>query len=534
MKKHIHIFFVITLLSLTACDSDFADVNTDPNNADKELFDPNLILPTVSYNYGNLTTGYTGPILFQSMWVQVMASTSTGEANYYSNADKYVMSGSTNSYIQGAWNQGYEAASRIAQMQSLAEEKGMPNLIAVGDIMKVLCLSYVSDIYGDIPYSEALNAEGGTTRPAYDRQQDLYPVMLSDLEAAILAIDPSQDDITNDVFYDGDLDQWKKFGYSLMLKLAMRLVNVNPDLSVEYANKAIAGGVFESANDEAVLPSDETNGYSNSNANALRIVGDLYEVRWSKTMIDYLQATDDPRLAVVAEIPEAGLKANTDISLEGDNTPAQQQGMPNGYDMKGGATDISNEPDYPGGTGSGDDITPIGAYSRPTAIYRNRDATIFVLTYAEVQLLLADAAIRGGYNTTLTAAEYYANGVTGAMQALNKFNGLQVSSEDISEYASANPLDISSDDNALKMINEQLWATTGLLANYNEAWNNWKRSGYPELTPVNYTGNFSNGMIPVRQPYPSTESTTNPENLQQAITNMGGDTWNTRVWWNAE
>ncbi|WP_206363270.1 SusD/RagB family nutrient-binding outer membrane lipoprotein [Sinomicrobium pectinilyticum] len=534
MKKYISILSAAFLLVSTACDSDFAELNTDPNNADEELFDPNLLLPRELYDYGNMTTGYSGPILFQSMWMQIMASTSTGGANYYTNGDKYAISGSTTTYIQSAWNAGYEVTSRVFEMQKLAEEKEMPNLYALGDIVKVLSLSYVSDVYGDIPYSEAGQAEEGNTRPVYDRQEDLYPAMLEDLDAAILALDDSRDEITSDVLYGGDLDQWRKFGYSLMLKLAMRMVDVNPELSVEYANRAIAGGVFESADDEAVLPSDNTNGFANSNANALLTAADIYQVRWSKVLIDYMQATDDPRLAVVAEVPPAGLLANQNGSVVGDNDPDSQLGMPNGYDLNGGSTDISTEPDYPGGTGSGDDATPIGNYSRPTAIYRDRDAPVFVLTYAEIQLLLAEAAIRGGYNTAQTAAEYYENGVTGAMVAINKFGGTQISSGDMADYAANNPLDTGSEENALRMINEQIWATTGLLNNYTEAWNNWKRTGYPELTPVNYSGNFANGMIPVRQIYPSSESTTNPDNLSTAISNMGGNTWNTRVWWDTE
>ncbi len=113
MKKYISLFLTGAMLAVSSCDGDFADINTDPNRANGDVFDPNLILPTVSYNYGNLMTGYTGAILFQSMWVQVLASTSSGGANYYSNADKYVASGSTNSYIQSVWNDGYSTASRV-------------------------------------------------------------------------------------------------------------------------------------------------------------------------------------------------------------------------------------------------------------------------------------------------------------------------------------------------------------------------------------------------------------------------------------
>ncbi|WP_026953684.1 SusD/RagB family nutrient-binding outer membrane lipoprotein [Algoriphagus vanfongensis] len=529
MKKYISILLSGLLLTASGCDGDFADINTNPNSAGSNVFDPNLILPTVSYNYGNMMTGYTGAILFQSMWVQVMASTSTGGANYYSNADKYVASGSTNSYIQSVWNDGFSSASRTFQMQKLAEEKGFSNLYAVGTIWKVLTLSFVSDVYGDIPYSEALRAEEGITQPVYDSQAGAYTAMLSDLEAAIGSLSDSGDAIKNDVLYGGDLSKWRKLGYSIMLRMAMRLVDADPSTAQNYVSKAIAGGVFASTADEAVLVSDQANGYANSSANALNVTDDVYEVRWSDHLIDFLKSTNDPRLSIVAEVPAAGLAANRS-SAAGNNDPAVQVGLPNGYDLRGGATDVSNEPNYPGPTGSGDDIAPIGAYSRPTAIYRDRDAPVFILTYAEVQLLLADAAARG-YGVPGTASSYYAAGVEAALISIGKFGGGSVAPSAAAAYAAANPLDTSSATASLKMINEQIWATTGLFANFVESWNNWKRSGYPELTPVNYSGNFSGGQIPTRQLYPASESTTNPEGLAGGVSSMGGDTWVTRMWW---
>ncbi|MEB2776273.1 SusD/RagB family nutrient-binding outer membrane lipoprotein [Algoriphagus sp. D3-2-R+10] len=533
MKKYISIFLTGFLLAVSSCDGDFAEINTDPNRADGNVFDPNLILPTVSYNYGNMMTGYTGAILFQSMWVQVMASTSTGGANYYSNADKYVASGSTNSYIQSVWNDGYSAASRVYQMQALAEKKGFSNLVAVGEIWKVLTLSFVSDVYGDLPYSEALQAESGITQPKYDSQSEAYMAMLSGLEGALSAINESGDQIKNDVLYSGDLVKWKKLGYSIMLRMAMRLVEVDPSTAQSYVQKAIAGGVFTSTDDEAVLVSDQNNGYANSSANALNVVDDVYEVRWSQKMIDFLKSNNDPRLPIISEVPEPGLAANRNGGAEGNNDPSAQIGMPNGYDLRGGATDITNAPNYPGPTGSGDDVAPIGKYSRPTAIYRDRDAPVFILTYAEIQFLLADAATRG-FSVPGTASSYYASGLEGAMTTIGKFGGGSVSASEASDFAAANPLDTSSTSASLEMINTQIWATTGILANFVESWNNWKRSGYPELNAVNYTGNFSSGQIPRRQLYPASESTTNPQGLANAISNMGGDTWINNVWWDVD
>lgn len=530
MKKYISIFLTGILLAVSSCDGDFADINTDPNRADGSVFDPNLILPTVQFNYGNMMTGYTGAILFQSMWIQAMASTSTGGANYYSNADKYVASGSTNSYIQSVWNDGFSAASRVYQMQSLAETKGLTNLVAVGEIWKVLTLSFVSDVYGDIPYSEALMAEAGITQPKYDSQSAAYMAMLADLDAALSTINPSGDAIKNDVLYGGDLTKWKKLGYSVMLRMAMRLVDADPSTAQSYVQKAVAGGVFASPADEAVLVSDQNNGYANSSANALNVTDDVYEVRWSKKMIDFLKSNNDPRLSIVAEVPEAGLAANKNGASVGNSAPSAQIGLPNGYDLKGGATDISKAPNYPGPTGSGDDVAPIGAYSRPTAIYRDRNAPVFILTYAEIQFLLADAATRG-YSVSGSASSYYSAGLAGAMTTIGKFGGRSVAPGDASAFVAANPLNTSSTMASQMMINQQIWATTSLLANFVESWNNWKRSGYPELTPINYSGNFSSGQIPRRQLYPSGESTTNPEGLANAISNMGGDTWINSVWW---
>lgn len=529
MKKYISLFLTGILLAVSSCDGDFEDINTDPNRADGDVFDPNLILPTVSYNYGNMMTGYTGAVLFQSMWVQVMASTSTGGANYYSNADKYVASGSTNSYIQNVWNDGYSTASRVYQMQKLAETKGFTNLVAVGEIWKVLTLSFVSDIYGDIPYSEALQAESGITQPKFDTQQEAYLAMLADLDAALSSINDAGGEIKNDVLYSGDLVKWKKLGYSIMLRMAMRLAEVDASTAQTYVQKAVAGGVFTSIEDEAVLVSDQVNGYANSSANALNVVDDLYEVRWSNKLIDFLKAKNDPRLSVIAEVPAAGLAANRSTA-PGNNDPSVQIGLPNGYDLRGGATDVVNAPNYPGSTGAGNDLAPIGKYSRPTAIYRDRDAPVFILTFAEVQFLLADAAARG-ITVPGSAASYYAAGLEAALVSIGKFGGGTITPSAAAAFAVANPLDASSAAASLKMINEQIWATTGIFANFVESWNNWKRSGYPELTPVNYTGNFSGGQIPTRQLYPASESSTNPTGLSNAITSMGGDTWTTKVWW---
>ncbi|MFV8327971.1 SusD/RagB family nutrient-binding outer membrane lipoprotein [Flavobacterium sp. ZS1P14] len=529
MTKYIKILFVVVSCFLTSCDGDFEEINTDPNKSGEATFDPNLLLPRALYDYGQRTVGYEGPILFQSMWVQLLASPSTGGANYYDGGDKYVTTGGTFDYVQRIWNGVYTAASTANQMSKLATKKQLPNLAAIGTIVKIMCVSYISDVYGDVPYSEALLLDANISQPKYDKQQDLYPAMLAELDAAVKSLDVSGDKPSSDIYYNGDIAKWRSFGYSLMLKMAMRLTAADAVTAKSYVEKAAAGGVFASVADEAISPTQDATGFDNGNGASFTVAADVYEVRWSKVLIDYLKATNDLRLPVIAEVPGDGLAANK-LYTGGNTNPANQIGFPNGYDTKGGATDVSLEPNYPGASGSGSDVAAIGKYSRPTPMYRNRTTPVFVLTYAQVQFLLAEAAIRG-YAVSGTAAQFYKNGLIGAMTTLNKFGGTQIASGDATIYAAAHPLDISSTAAALKMINEQIWATTGLTGNWVEAWNNWKRSDYPALTPVNYTGNFSSGKIPTRQVYPSSEGSLNTASYTQAVSNMGGDTWITKVWW---
>ncbi|MGV3559035.1 SusD/RagB family nutrient-binding outer membrane lipoprotein [Larkinella arboricola] len=528
-KRLIAIVFLIGALQFS-CTDNFDELNTDPTKASGATFDPNLLLPSAQWSYVNATAGYNGPILFQSMWAQVLASTTSGAANYYSNGDKYVISSNTNSYLASTWNEGYRAASFAYEMEQLTKDAARVNLNSIAIIMQAMCIATISDTYGDIPYSQALQGKAGTSLPVYDTQESIYKSLLSRLETATAALNPAAALPTNDAFtYKGDVAKWKKFGYSLMLKLAMRLVKVDAATAKTYAEKAAAGGVFSGVDDDAYIMADNANSYGNANAAALATLADVYQVRWSKTMIDYLKANNDPRLSKVAEVPPAGLTANQDMATGGNTDPSVQVGLPNGYDLNGGATDISRSAGYPGPTGTGAEVTSIGKYSRPTMIYRNRNAPIFVLTYAETELLLAEAATRG-FNVTGTAAQHYKNGVVGGILALARWGtAAAIDAATATTYADAHPLVAA---NALKQINEQYWATNGLLMNNSEAWNNWKRSGYPALTPVNYTGNFSGGQIPRRQPYPTTEATLNTANYQSAAARLGsGDNWVSRVWW---
>ena len=538
------IFIYITFVSLISagCTKKFDSINTDPTQASASNFDPNLLLPTAELGYMSAIQGNSGPTLLQSMWIQIFANAEY--PTYYSNGDKYVASGNILTYDASTWDNAYTAASKAHEIISLTKDNdGLINLRGVALIVQVLNLEVVTDVYGDCPYFQSLQAKSGVSLPVYDKQQDIYPAMLNTLDSVITTLDPSKVKPTNDIIYKGDITEWKKFGYSLMLRMAMRLTKVDPATAQKYAEKAFAGGTFASNADNAYITFDNTDGYNNGNAAALQVPEDYSQVRWGKGLINMLKLNNDPRLPVIAEVPKNGTANNLNKSLDGDHTPANQIGMPNGYDQNGGATDISKEPDYPEVSPADpttntasytDQPFAVGKYSRPTtAIYiRNLSTPGFILTYAETELLLAEAAVNG-WSVGSSASVHYANGLSGALQTYGTFNGtVPISAATADTYASSHPLDISSTTNSLIQINTQFWIATGTFFNFEEAWINWRRSGYPVLTPVNYTGNFSNGTIPRRQLYPASEATNNGANYKAAVSALsGGDQWTSRVWW---
>ncbi|GGA89753.1 SusD/RagB family nutrient-binding outer membrane lipoprotein [Puia dinghuensis] len=535
--KHKKIFLYIgaaALVTMGSCTKKFDSINTDPTKANASQFDPNLLLSSQQIEYFNGTTGYSGALLLQSMWAQILASASY--PSYYSNGDKYVASGNLTSYDASLWNHCYNSAGYAYECQTLVKgNSSLSNLSGISLIMELLDIQNVTDAYGDCPFSQALQAKSGVNLPVYDAQQAIYTSLLAKLDSVIPTLDANKAIPTNDLFpYKGNIAQWKKFGYSLMLRMAMRLTKADAATAQKYAEKAYAGGTFAGTADDAWVKFDHNDGYNNNNTSAYQVAEDFSEIKWGANVITALKLTSDPRLSVIAEVPQAGAKNAANESLAGDNTAANQVGMPNGYDQNGGATDISNAPSYPGGSGSGSDFYKVGKYSRPAiGEYIALNTPAFAINYAETELLLAEAAARG-WNVGASASVHYANGLTAALQSYATLSSSYgtIPAATITAYVAAHPLVTTSLTIELAQINAQYWLTTGTLFDFNEAWTNWRRSGFPVLTPVNYAGNFTTGTIPRRQEYPSGEAATNGSNYQAAVNRLtGGDQYSSRVWW---
>jgi hypothetical protein len=534
MQRRFIVSAVAVVLASAGCSKNFDAINTDPTKSSASNLDPNYLFTTGELNFANVSEYQLYEL---SGMTQVLASTT----DYYGGGDKYDQQ--LTSYNTRFFSEGMTNAATLLESQNIAATRPAEtysNLTQMARIMWVMTMQRVTDIYGDIPYSQAGKAAQGIQFPKYDTQQSIYTDMLSQLDDAINKLDPNKPLATGDIYYGGDITKWKKFGYSLMLRIAMRLVKVDATTAQKYAEEAATGGTLASNSDNAFVKFDVGGVVTYNSANAL--LGDLPGVRWSKTFIDYMNANSDPRLYVLAEKPDTGLLNNNDLYHAGlayttaspapagsvNETPV---GMPNGYDI-GGVTGIATSPGYPGPTGTGGNAALLGPFARPNiAVFTNKYLPAFVLTYAETELLLAEAKERGWNVGGTTAAAHYANGVTGAMNQLSLWNATTtVAATDITNFLTAHPLDETTLATALSMINTQYWVAT--IFDFAENWSNYRRSGYPSLKPVVYPGNITSGTIPRRLPYPLTENANNATNYQAALQRMGGsDLPTTRMWW---
>lgn len=506
--------FSVTIVLCTACTKDFDELNTDPTAYNPTNFEPNYLLTTAQLAYtGSFDFSYEtwrGNLIYSSTLMQQL-STVIG----YWAGDKYLLNAD---YTAAYWIVAYpEQVKPIADLVELTKGKDKyKNLHQIARIMRAMILQRISDLYGDVPYTAAgLGYYSNVYFPVYDKQQAIYADIIKEYEEAASALDPAADKPAGDAFYKGKPDQiekWKKLAYSLMLRAGVRLSKVDPATAQATIQKTL-GKTMQSNDDNAYLVHDETGGRPTVNRNFQVLQGqpEADYVKWSQKLIDFLKTNNDPRLPVIAEL------------ANGDRTAANQKGMPNGYDLSGVAgRDISTAPGYTG----------MGAYSKPSGLLNKLNAPTFIFTYGESELLLADAAARfpGGISGIGSAATYYNNGVKAAITYMGPYDAAAAINPAAADaYLTAHPYNGA---DGLNMINTQYFALTATMFDFYEGWSNWRRSGFPVLTPVVYPGNVTNGTVPRRFPYPLAEANTNPTNYKTAHDAVpGGDLLSGRVWW---
>jgi hypothetical protein len=513
---------VIILTAFASCKKDLLKTNTDPNSVSVDVFDPNNLLTTTQLFYtgssDNAIEVEETEIQGAGAMIQHWASTSS-----FFFGDKYTgasTSGGWGSFFDHAYT--YQVKNAVALYTNTAGKPLYKNLHQIARIMKALVFERITDVYGDVPYFQAGQAYNKAIYfPAYDKQQDIYTDLLKEVSQATDSLDVNADKPIGDLFYSGQddqIDKWKRFGNTLLLRMAMRLTKVDPATAQTYVKKVV-GHTMTSNADNAVV--------AHGNIDPLTInriyrgIGEDGDTQLSgqisATLIDFLKSTNDPRLPIYSYTYDPDYAPGDPITGSAD--PADQNGLPNGYNSGAGANGIQNVPGYLGN---------VNLYSRPSPILFNATAPTLVLTYAESELLLADAYERWGLGD---ASTFYENGVEAALTELTVYgDGATVSDQAVTDYYKANPYVKA---NGLKMINEQFWVTT--FFNEYEAWSNYRRTGYPALKPVTYPGSQSPGAVPRRMFYSTVDKQVNTANYNIAVSRLtGGDKITSRMWWDAK
>jgi hypothetical protein len=534
--KQLHKYFLTVILAavfVAGCDTDsLHELNISPQFVDKL----NLNFLFTSAQLGSASGGSAGDnryidwrtnIGMCSYAIQQLANAGGGIAP----GDKYTDNAETASapfeFIYGDELNNLAAILRQTDTGGYAEGQNL-NLRQASRIMRVFLFHRLTDYYGSIPYTEALQGLDKIFYPKYDKQKDIYADLLKELDEATAAISDANPDEgfgSADLYYAGDIAKWKRFGYSLMLRLAMRISNVDAGTAGTYVGKAVAGGVFTSNGDNiwvqmALAPSQWVNQNGISRA---FYPGDGGQPTFlSKTFVDWLKGADpddvsddDPRLMIFSGgIGDWGGSPVTWDPITVD--PLDQNGMPNGYDAAGLQV-------YENST---DPIDQDKTYSKINPLMLDNDEPYMLMNYAEVEFLLAEASERGIASLLASDAPvHYAKGVKAAMQMLTPYDAsFAVSDAKVATYLATYPY-AGTTPQKLEMIGDQLWASKFM--NWWEAWSDWRRTGFPVLTPTSYPGNITGGTIPQRLKYPNAEVAGNP--------NFGGATspnlYTTKVWW---
>ena len=511
MKKIQFLFFkkmpfvaMLLLAGLVSCDKGFDDLNINSTAA-------TAINPVFTLNNATVNSSFvTSTVLYEMGIVQQMVSPNSGVltgANFnQDNRDNTVQH----------WQRYYRTVIRHSQ-DVINQTKALPtrgNLSNMARILKANAFMVLTDSYGDVPYSEAAKGYTDLTfLPKYDTQQAIYTDIIKELTEATTALDASKTIETADVLYGGNVALWKKFGNSLLLRAGMRLTKVDAALAQQTVTKALAAGVMEANTDNAFIKHDAN--YVNGIGNMLNST-EAANIYLAAPFANYLKSTKDPRLKSIA-VRYVGAKSGPEqTAAKASTDTAVQIGMPFGYDNSSISAEVTKN-----GLASFYDFSQVDR----TRMTKNT-APLFMVTAAQSQLLLAEAAQRG-WVTASTAAVYFAKGIRLHMEQLAAYDANSaVPAASIDAYLLANPLVATT---ALEQINTQYWVASFL--NGPEAFANFRRSGFPVLTPNPFPGKSIKGTFIRRLTYPNSEISVNKTNVDAAIGRQGADDLDTKVWW---
>jgi hypothetical protein len=484
------IFSLFTLFVISSCTNEFEELNIDPNRPEK--VNPGVILSQLQYRFTNNSISAARNFTHELMQMDAPRASTSGLGLH-----RYVISPGA-----GVWTGFYQNLTDIEDIIKISGSLKENNYKAIALVYKCLAYSILTDLYGNVPYSQAINATNGTFKPAFDNQKDIYIQILKDLDAANSLFDD-----TKVLTYGGDLvynttaltsgknvgiQRWRKFANSLKLRLLLRLEKKEGEVNVKEQITAILADpvkypTFVNNADEAILKYPGTFPYFNPfyNARTLDWRSGNY---FTQFFLGNLIASVDPRRAIWA-------------------IPVVVAGVPTFRGIQSG---------YP---------TTLEYVVDQNSSYTDALKTLpqlgIMMPYAELEFLKAELSLKG-YKTGKTPKQHYEAGITASMIQWGTTVPANFLTQKTIEY------DVSgSEQKQLEQIMLQKYYAS-FFVDY-QAWFEKRRTGLPVLPRG--SGIPAANKFPSRVPYPTYLQSLNPENLAKAVTAIGGDNSDIKVWW---
>jgi len=475
MKNFSKLLYIsMVALAISSCNpSDFGDINENPNGTTVPV--TSALLTNALSGLGTVAADTRG-----GLYCQYFSETQYTDVSLYALpqvAWDGIYAGSLND-LQNiiSINSDPTSASRVTIDGSNA------NQIAVARIVKAYRMSFLTDQYGDIPYSEALQ---GNNAPKYDTQQEIYRDIFKELKEAAAQFDNGTH-VNGDILYGGDNAHWVKFANSLRLILAMRLSKI--DAATAQAELGTLGPVFESNADNATL-NYPGGGFKNP---WYALYDGRKDYAVSETITSLMYDLSDPRVRAF------GYQADPNKDVVG----------------------------FPYGLTRDDAIAFSNANSDWGYILdvnlRQANSPYTILSYADVLLAKAEAAQRGWISGDAKAL--YEAGIAASWEYWGVFDQTA-----FDNYIASTAVDLAG-GNELEKIGVQRWLA--FYPNGAQGWAEWRRTGFPTSIVPTAAAINSSKQIPRRYPYPTTEASLNKVGYTDAVSRLtGGDNADSRVWW---
>lgn len=530
MKLNIKIL-ALSAVALTgvACTANYTDINSDPYGVDKKQ------MQTDGYAIGSALTSLAGTVVSTDVNTCQFTDCLLGGpmGGYFATTGAF---GHTidNYDPTDNWTNVFLASDKVIPVlyNNLAELKDVtddPIALSIGQIIKVMTMNRVTDTYGPIPYTKV--TVGGALQVAYDSQKDVYYKMFEELNDAIAKLSANRTGAISasaDNIYGGKAEQWCKLANSVKLRLAMRIVYADPEMAKKMAEEAVNNeiGVMTANADNARLSafgkdgnpiyvSVKYNTPTHSDGSVCMTGGDTHV---AADITCYMNAYSDPRRAAYFVPSE----------WDGQSYSGIRRGIT-----------------YPS-------LTLVG--HKYSGVKLTVTSPVYWMNAAEVAFLRAEAVAVFGFNMGGTAEEFYKQGirlsfeqwgVSGADAYMAQSSNVSVTYTDpagsntYNEVLTTLPVawkEGASVEEKQERILIQKWIANWQLGN--EAWADYRRTGFPHLIPATTDGNRSNGIVDSklgarRMPYPQAEYTTNTTHVTAAVSNLlkGADNMATRLWW---